>query len=130
SSRTNRHLDECASADRARPMLHSGYGIAPSGSSRSMNGRCLSAMRRRPHHTWLKRIRDAAATLVGRSSMEEALRASEQSRRELLEQAPDAIFLATPEGGFVDVNERACELLGYTREELLARSIADVLTPE
>ena len=87
-------------------------------------------MRRRLHPTWLKRIRDALATLVGSSSIEEALRASEQAHRELLEQAPDAIFLASAEGGFVEVNERACELLGYSRQELLGRKIADVLTPE
>jgi PAS domain S-box-containing protein len=50
--------------------------------------------------------------------------------RETLENMRVAMFVATPEGGIVDVNRSACELLGYTREELLAMGIADILGPE
>ena len=34
----------------------------------------------------------------------------------------------TPEGRTFDVNRRACDTLGYTREELLSLSITDVET--
>jgi diguanylate cyclase (GGDEF)-like protein/PAS domain S-box-containing protein len=68
-----------------------------------------------------------ARDVTERRAMEDALRASERAHRELLEHAPDAIFLAERDGRFVDLNERACELLGYSRAELLGRSITDVL---
>ena len=57
---------------------------------------------------------------------ERALRESESWFRALVEQAADALFLIDREGRFVDVNERACETLGYTRRELLALSVMDV----
>ena len=49
--------------------------------------------------------------------------------RTLMEQASDAIFVADEHRRYVDVNVAACEMLGYTREELLELSIADVTPP-
>ena len=46
--------------------------------------------------------------------------------RGLIEQAPDAYFLHDYSGRFIDVNRRACESLGYTREELLQLSVFDI----
>lgn len=46
--------------------------------------------------------------------------------RGLVEQAPDAYFLHDFSGRFIDVNRRACESLGYSREELLQLSVFDV----
>lgn len=57
---------------------------------------------------------------------EEALKASEEKFRSLMEQAADAFFIHDFNGRFVDVNRRACEFLGYTREELLSLSVTDV----
>jgi diguanylate cyclase (GGDEF)-like protein/PAS domain S-box-containing protein len=59
-----------------------------------------------------------------------AVLGAQRAHRELLEQAADAIFLAGRDGRFVEVNERACEMLGYRRAELLGRRVAEVLTPE
>ncbi|MDQ4124046.1 MAG: PAS domain S-box protein, partial [Actinomycetota bacterium] len=44
--------------------------------------------------------------------------AQRHAYRVLMEQASDAIFISC-DGRYVDVNERACALTGYTREELL-----------
>ena len=55
-----------------------------------------------------------------------ALSRSEERWGRLVEQAADAIFVHDLEGRFVDVNRQACESLGYTREELLSMSVADV----
>ena len=60
----------------------------------------------------------------------EALRASEQQYRLLFEQSVDGILLADATGRCVDVNTAGCEMLGYSREEMLARSIPDVLEPD
>jgi PAS domain S-box-containing protein len=40
--------------------------------------------------------------------------------RRLLDLAPDAIFLHGPDGRFVYINDAACAILGYGREELLS----------
>ncbi|MFO0891252.1 MAG: PAS domain S-box protein [Isosphaeraceae bacterium] len=57
---------------------------------------------------------------------ERALRASESRLRAYLDQAADAVFVHDSGGRILDVNRRACEVLGYTREELLAMAVMDV----
>ncbi len=52
--------------------------------------------------------------------------ASEGRYRVFLEGAPDAFYMHDEAGRFVDFNRRACESLGYTREELLQLSVTDV----
>jgi PAS domain S-box-containing protein len=61
---------------------------------------------------------------------EAALRESEQRYRTLFEKANDAIFLENERDEIVAVNERACELLGYSREELLSLKVPDLQAPE
>jgi PAS domain S-box-containing protein len=53
---------------------------------------------------------------------------SEARYRSLMEQASDAIFVADIKGRLTDVNERACELLGYTQAELLQRHAMDLMS--
>ncbi len=48
----------------------------------------------------------------------------------LFEQAADGIFIADAQGCFTEVNRRGCEMLGYTREEMLALSIEDLIPAE
>ncbi len=60
----------------------------------------------------------------------EALRESEARYRILVEQASDGIFLANQQGNYVSVNESGCTMLGYTREELLALNMKDLVTQE
>ncbi|HWP37798.1 MAG TPA: PAS domain S-box protein [Gemmatimonadales bacterium] len=56
---------------------------------------------------------------------EAALRRSEQEYRMLMDEAVDAIFVVDQDGRYLDVNRRACELTGYTRDELLRLRTAD-----
>ncbi len=65
--------------------------------------------------------------ISARKQAEEALQASEQDYRELLEQAADAILIFDPDGRFLKVNAQACKLTGYAREELMRRRIADIM---
>ena len=55
-----------------------------------------------------------------------ALGQSEERFRTMVEQAGDAMFLTEPDGSFIDVNQRACDALGYTRAELLALSVPEI----
>ena len=47
----------------------------------------------------------------------------------ILEASTDAVFLETLDGKIIDVNEKALELLGYTKDELLKLTVSD-LVPE
>ncbi len=64
--------------------------------------------------------------ITERKRTEEALRASEEKFRTLIEQASDAFFVHDMQGRFLEVNQRACESLGYTQAELLALNVFDV----
>jgi PAS domain S-box-containing protein len=68
--------------------------------------------------------------ITERRRLEEELRTSEARYRMLFEQASDAIFLENERDDIIDVNQRACELLGYTREELLRLKVTDIQAPE
>ncbi len=65
-----------------------------------------------------------------RSNAEDALRASEAHFRALVEQASDGMFIADAQGRYIDVNSAGAEMLGYTRDEILQRSIPDVVAEE
>ena len=48
----------------------------------------------------------------------------------LLDRAGEGAFWTDSDGRFFYVNEAACALMGYTREELLAMRVTDILPPE
>ena len=60
---------------------------------------------------------------------EQELRANEIRYRTIVDHAADAIMLRTDDGKLVDVNQYACESLGYTREELLGMTPRDFVDP-
>jgi PAS domain S-box-containing protein len=59
----------------------------------------------------------------------DALQASETRLRTVFEQASDGIFVIGADNRYLDANARGLEMLGFTREALLKRSVADVLAP-
>ena len=61
---------------------------------------------------------------------EEALRESERRFRTFVDHAADAFFLTDEQGRILDVNRRACESLGYTRDELIGMTPFDFVDLE
>ena len=61
---------------------------------------------------------------------ERALRESEERARTLLETVRSGIVVISMERRMLTVNEAACEMFGYAREELLGLLIDDVVVPE
>lgn len=55
-----------------------------------------------------------------------ALNISEEKFRAIIEQATDAMYLADLKGNIIDFNHQACLSLGYNRDELLNRKIAQL----
>jgi PAS domain S-box-containing protein len=79
-----------------------------------------------------KRLRngDIQTTVQDVTEQRAALQAhaeSEQRYHDLVEQAADAIWLRSAGGRMLFVNDAGCELLGYTREELLLSASADLI---
>jgi PAS domain S-box-containing protein len=64
--------------------------------------------------------------ITARKKMEDALKESEERYRTILEQATDAVFIHDETGRVIDVNRKACLSLGYSREELLSKTIGDI----
>ena len=85
-----------------------------------------AALRTRREHGEMERT---LQLIKERNRAEDALRASEERFRLLVEQAVDGIFLSDLAGHYVDVNAAGCKMLGYTREEILSRTFLDVLAP-
>ncbi len=59
----------------------------------------------------------------------QALRASEERYRSLVEQAADGIFVSDDQGNYIDVNSAGCAQLGYRHDEILAMNIANLIDP-
>ncbi|MFT3846831.1 MAG: PAS domain S-box protein [Lacibacter sp.] len=68
--------------------------------------------------------------ITERKKVEEALYASEENYRTLVEQATDGIFIADPSGKFLVVNTAGCRLSQYSLEELQRLTIFDLTLPE
>jgi two-component system, cell cycle sensor histidine kinase and response regulator CckA len=68
-------------------------------------------------------------TRVRETRRREPARSDEPSARwyrALFEQSNDAVILHYFAGKIIDVNRRACTMLGYSREQLLQKSVADL----
>lgn len=74
----------------------------------------------------VSRTKTLNAELIRKKRDQEILQESEQRYRTIMEQASDAVFVHDETGHIMDVNIKACRNLGYSREELLAMTIADI----
>ena len=68
------------------------------------------------------RLMSGTIDITALKRAEEALRASEKRFRTFVDHASDAFFLQGDGGIILDVNRRACESLGYTRDELVGKT--------
>ncbi|MGB3187954.1 MAG: PAS domain S-box protein [Limnoraphis sp.] len=68
--------------------------------------------------------------ITAQRQAELSLRRGEERFRALIEQAPDAVLIAEIDGTYIDVNNNACDLLGYRREELIGKQISELIPSE
>jgi len=64
-------------------------------------------------------FRGIAHDITDRKQAEEALQESEQWIRNIFKSIKEAVFVITPDRIFLDMNEAALEMFGYTKEELV-----------
>lgn len=83
--------------------------------------------------------RDAAGNVIGvlvfaqditeHKQVEAALQESERQYRLLMEEASEGMAVVDPDGYFKMANSKACEMFGYSREELLRLHVKDTYIP-
>jgi two-component system sensor histidine kinase UhpB len=61
---------------------------------------------------------------------EEVLRESEERFRSTFEQAAVGLAHVAPDGTFLRINQRFCDIVGYTRDEMLCQTFQDVTHPD
>jgi len=64
--------------------------------------------------------------ITERKRSEHVLRESEERLKILFESAPDSIYVIDSEGRFVDGNKVAFELVGFARDEVIGKSLAEL----
>ncbi|HEX5081033.1 MAG TPA: PAS domain S-box protein, partial [Blastocatellia bacterium] len=60
----------------------------------------------------------------------DALSDSEARFRAIFENAAVGIARVGPDGGWLEVNQRLCDIVGYSREELMTQTFADITHPD
>ncbi len=74
----------------------------------------------------VSRLLDVTWDIIAGKRSEEELKESEHQYRTTLHTLLDGFWVVDMRGRFIDVNEAYCNIIGYTREELLGMSIEDV----
>lgn len=73
------------------------------------------------------RTKDLRQEISERKRLEIELRSSEDKFRSYIKEAPIGILVIDALGRYIDVNKKACEMMGQTKKELLELSVADHL---
>jgi diguanylate cyclase (GGDEF)-like protein/PAS domain S-box-containing protein len=64
--------------------------------------------------------------ITERKRIAEALRESEERYRTIFEDSREAIYISSREGKFIDFNQSALDLFGFTREEMIGLDILQI----
>jgi PAS domain S-box-containing protein len=75
-------------------------------------------------------VSKVAHDITGRKLGVKAQQESEARYRTLFDHAPDGIVIADSQSYYLDANASICQMLGYTREELIGLHASDIVVPE
>jgi PAS domain S-box-containing protein len=68
--------------------------------------------------------------ITAKKRTEETLKISEETFRNAFEYSPIGMMLVSPEGQFLKANKSVCDMLGYSTDELLARTFQEITHPD
>jgi len=77
-----------------------------------------------------QRIAELEKSVVEYQQVEESLRESEEKFRTLVEMASDCIHIETVEGCILECNTAGAKMFGYTKEEMIGLTIANLVPEE
>ena len=80
--------------------------------------------------TLLESLAKTVSHVILSEEIQQNLREREARYRALFESAVDAIHVSNEKDEILEVNDRMCALMGYTREELLSMTVSDLQAPE
>ncbi|MFZ1040882.1 MAG: PAS domain S-box protein [Anaerolineales bacterium] len=89
--------------------------------------RCITSLRLYPDTGVLE---GSIQDITERQQIEQALMESEERFRVIFEKANDGICISNENDELLSVNQRFCEMMGYSREELLKLRVSDLQAPE
>jgi PAS domain S-box-containing protein len=117
--------------DGARRVMDGDRRVMESGRAETIEEVVTAAGVTRAFQSTKAPYRDGAGNVIGlvgiardvtdRKRAEQALRDSEQRFRTFVDHATDAFLLHDDRGTILDVNQQACESLGYHRDELIGK---------
>lgn len=84
------------------------------GQPEMLNGKCV-------------KLSGAFQDITERKNAEAALKKSEQNFKQIFQSAAVAKILADEDGNYLDANERACELTGYSYDELTSMNVSQLV---
>jgi PAS domain S-box-containing protein len=119
----------------ARVVMDGDRRVMASGHAETAEETLTAAGVTRTYQVTKAPYRDEAGNMIGlvgisrditaQKRAEQALRDSEQRFRTFVDHATDAFLLHDDRGVILDVNQQACESLGYSREELVGKTPLD-----
>jgi PAS domain S-box-containing protein len=65
-----------------------------------------------------------------RTAAERALTEREERLRDFIDHASDGVLVADLDGRYIEVNDAACAMLGYSRDELIGKTVIGLLHPD
>ena len=84
----------------------------------------------RDEHDAVYAVVGISTDITARKRAEEALRVSEERTRQIIDTALDAVIAIDAEGTIIEWSPQADTTFGWSREQVLGRSLADVVIPE
>jgi len=74
----------------------------------------------------IKYFEGISTDITERKEMEKALKENENKYRMIVENTNDAIYIHDFDGNILDVNDNACRMLGYERDELVGANLSKI----
>ena len=105
------------------PLLHEARVRRADGAFRWMLHHKIAL---RDEHGNIAKWYGSSIDIEDRRRTEDALRASEERFRALVDHAADAFLLRDESGIVVDVNRQTCDSLGYRRDELIGMRLSEI----
>jgi PAS domain S-box-containing protein len=79
---------------------------------------------------FVQAIANILAAAIASKAQKKARQASEQRFRNTFEQAAVGITHVAPDGRWLQVNEKLCQIVGYAKEELLQKTFQEITYPD